>query len=244
MPHDRHSTEVMRVSSAGQRAGRHLGRRPLRGWVIAVALILGFTRTALGMLVWEATEATRNPGPLEESVSASFKFRNTGGKSVEITDVKSNCGCTVAQPDKKIYAPGESGEVTATLNIGSRQGLQVTGITVTTDDGEKPVTLIMKTLIPEVIKIQPTVVWWSRGAAPDPKAINIHVQEGDPVRVVGVESGGDFFDARLEEVAAGKHYRIDLTPSSTSKPATVRLIIKTDYPKDKPRTYQAHVLIK
>ncbi len=239
MPDDISSTDGMRVAPV-----RRHPRGAFYGWEIAVALILGFTQPGWGMLAWEATEATLNPGPLEESVSASFKFKNTGDKSVEISDVKSSCGCTAAQLDKKIYAPGESGEVTAILNIGSRQGLQVTAITVTTNDGEKPVTLIMKTLIPEMIKIRPTVVWWPRGAAPDPKAINIHVQQEYLVRVVGVESGGEGFDVRLEEVVAGRHYRINLTPTSTAEPATVHLNIKTDSPKDKPRTYEAHVLVK
>ncbi|MBE2180963.1 MAG: DUF1573 domain-containing protein [Chthoniobacterales bacterium] len=239
MPDDISSTDGMRFAPgwAHPRGGL------CRGAVVAV-LILGFTQPGWGMLAWEAREASLYPGPLEESASASFRFKNTGDKSVEISDVKSSCGCTAAQSGKRIYAPGESGEVTATLNIGNRQGLQVTAITVTTNDGEKPVTLIMKTLIPEVLRIRPTVVWWPRGAAPDSKAINVLVQQDDPVRVVGVESSGDAFDVRLEEVVAGRHYRVNLTPASTAGPATVRLKIRTDTPKDKPRTYEAHVLVK
>ena len=156
---------------------RECPRVDLRGWTVAMVLILGFAQPGWGMLAWETTEATRRPGPLEESVTTTFQFRNTGDKSVEILDVKSNCGCTTARSDKTVYAPGESGEVTATLNIGSRQGLQVTAITVSTNDGEKPMTLIVKTLIPEVLRIRPTVVVWPKDAPLDPKVINIHVQQ-------------------------------------------------------------------
>ncbi len=40
--------------------------------------------------------------------SCEFKFKNTGQGPLKITNVKSTCGCTVAQLEKKEYAPGES----------------------------------------------------------------------------------------------------------------------------------------
>ena len=45
-----------------------------------------------------------------EKATHKFRFSNTGSETLVITDVRSTCGCTVPELDKKSYEPGESGE--------------------------------------------------------------------------------------------------------------------------------------
>jgi len=46
-----------------------------------------------------------------EQVPHTFIFKNTGDQPLEITKVKSSCGCTAALVDERQIAPGASGEV-------------------------------------------------------------------------------------------------------------------------------------
>lgn len=209
-----------------------------------VLLGFGLAANSYALISWDNTQITQKADPMAESVSATFKFTNIGDHPVEIKDVKPSCGCTTAKLDKKTYAPGESGEITATLNIGNRQGLQSKSITVTTDDDEQPTILMMKTLIPEVVSIQPAFVFWQQGDVPDIKTINIKVGLDEPIHVVKVESDTSTVGVQLEEVQAGKHYRINLYPTSTDELAKARITIKTDYPKDKPKTFYVYAHVK
>jgi hypothetical protein len=46
-----------------------------------------------------------------EKVKHTFNFHFAGHDSLIITDVSVDCGCTVPNLDKYIYAPGESGQI-------------------------------------------------------------------------------------------------------------------------------------
>lgn len=63
-----------------------------------------------------------------------FKFSNTGKKDLEIKDVRSSCGCTVAQPNKKLFKPGESGELKVSFDSKNRSGRTSRTITLVTND--------------------------------------------------------------------------------------------------------------
>jgi len=52
-------------------------------------------------------------GP-NKKVPCEFKFKNAGTGTLVISSIVSTCRCTVPQLEKKEYAPGESGTITAT----------------------------------------------------------------------------------------------------------------------------------
>jgi hypothetical protein len=70
----------------------------------------------------------------EREVAYEFKFRNTGDSNLEIFELKGSCGCTVPALEKKVYAPGESGQIKVIYNPNNRRGKQHTTVTVTTND--------------------------------------------------------------------------------------------------------------
>ncbi|MEZ6242210.1 MAG: DUF1573 domain-containing protein [Phycisphaerales bacterium] len=47
----------------------------------------------------------------DEDVETSFKFTNAGDVDLVIDKLEADCGCTVPELDKWVYAPGESGEI-------------------------------------------------------------------------------------------------------------------------------------
>ncbi len=77
-----------------------------------------------------------------EKVTHVFVISNAGGDLLEIKDVKPSCGCTVAEPDKKSLAPGESTNLVVTFDSKGRYGKQKKIIRVTTNDPENPVIML------------------------------------------------------------------------------------------------------
>ena len=70
--------------------------------------------------VMQFDKTVHNFGRLMEDdppVNCTFTFTNKGTKPVAIYQVLSSCGCTTAGWTKRPVAPGESGEVTATLSL-------------------------------------------------------------------------------------------------------------------------------
>ncbi len=71
-------------------------------------------------------------------VDIEFPFINTSDRTITITNIKASCGCTAAQLEKKVFAPGEGESIRATFNTKGRTGTQHKTITITTDDTANP----------------------------------------------------------------------------------------------------------
>lgn len=70
----------------------------------------------------------------QTKTSGSFQIANNGNAVVTITEVKSNCGCTTALPEKQKLAPGESTKLHVTFDAGFFLGRQEKQIFVHTDE--------------------------------------------------------------------------------------------------------------
>lgn len=89
-----------------------------------------------------------------EIVPFEYHFTNTGTETLIVEKVKSGCRCTVAELDKKEYAPGESGVIKASYNPTFRRGKETKFIDVLSNDGEKAfLKLIMNVEVDPVVKI-------------------------------------------------------------------------------------------
>ena len=210
----------------------------------SILLFLFLSNFAFGLVSWETTQVTQKISPLAKSAEAVFRFENIGGEPVTITEIKSSCGCTTAALDKKTYEPGESGEIVASLNVGSRQGMQRKSIRVKTDDGETT-TLMMRTLIPTVLDIKPGFVFWKQGEDPDMKSIDLKVGSGidEAVKIVSVTPDNEAVQGQLEEIGQG-HFRLNLFTTSTDRPIRTRFKVSTNYPKEKPRSFYVYGYVK
>lgn len=162
----------------------------------------------------------------QESITATYPFANTSDQTVTIVDTKATCGCTVPSLDKKTYAPGESGELTAIFTIGSRQGKQRKLITVTTEsaDGEKAsYELKLEVDIPVPVTFQPRVRFWKMQDAAETQEILVTFHERMPMSLDalahkdGEESRS--FDYEIETVDPGLQYRIKITPRTPHQAA-------------------------
>lgn len=210
----------------------------------ALLMSLTLTGNAFALLKWDTTQVTQKAEPMAESVSAAFRFENIGSETVTIKEIKSSCGCTTAALDQKTYAPGESGEIVAKFNIGSRQGLETKTVTVMTDEGDSPTVLTMKTLIPKILEMQPAFVFWQKDEIPEPKTINLKVGLDAPVKIVSAKSDNSNMSVQLDVVEEGKAYRLTVFPATTDDLLKARITLVTDFPADKPKTYFVFAHVK
>ena len=196
------------------------------------AVFLGALASAQAQLTWEKTEIELHPKAGDAEAVAQFKYENKTAKPINIKNVRSSCGCTVASLKKNDVAPGEKGEVTATFKIGGRTGVQQKTVTVETDDATQPVTnLLLKAVIPESVLIQPTFVFWENGEAPKPKKIT--VTAGNEVKMTKLDaiSSSPDFTTKVDPGSKPGEFVITVTPLDTKKVVSATVTIKPDMPQ-------------
>lgn len=74
-------------------------------------------------------------GKIEQGqrVSYAFKFRNTGGSPLLISNATGSCGCTVPEWPKNPVAPGESGVINVEFNSEGKHDQQIKTVTLITN---------------------------------------------------------------------------------------------------------------
>jgi hypothetical protein len=196
------------------------------------AVLFGLAATSQAQLTWEKTEIELHPKPGDKDAVAVFRYENKGKTPVNIANVRSSCGCTVASLKKNDVQPGEKGELTATFNIGGRTGLQQKTVTVESDDPKQPVlNLLLKAVIAQPLELQPTFVYWQNGEALKPKKIVAKTGKEFAVKNLEVESSSPTFTAQVENGSSPGEFVITVVPTDTSKAANATLTIKGDLPQ-------------
>src|SRR6266571_4336680 len=197
--------------------------------IFAFTLSIIICVTARAELKWDQTSIELHPTAAEKQAIGHFKYQNTGDKPVRFKSVRSSCGCTVAQTQKEEVPPGEKGEITATFKIGGRTGTQVKAVTVETDDPAHAVTVLtLKTVLPEVVEITPSFVYWQGGEAPKPKTVVVRPGKDFPVKELKVTSSNLEFSTKVEQDKATGEFKIDIAPKQTTSPATTILTLQPD----------------
>jgi len=218
-----------------------------------ILFVLGFSLTcslsAPAALTWESKDADLHPSLADKTAVAHFKYKNTGDKPVKITSVHASCGCTTAALKKDVVDPKESGEITATFNIGGRSGVQTKTITVMTDDQpEQPIILTLKATIPQLLAVQPIFLFWSANDELKPKTINVEVGKDSggkefPVTKLNVTSTDKSISTEVKPDADKKGFKIIVKPTEAGRPINAALRIEPDYPKGSAKPYFANLRI-
>ncbi len=204
--------------------------------ILAFTLSITVCFGARGELKFDKTELELHPAPADKQAVGHFTYQNTGKQPVHFKSVKASCGCTTAQSQKDEVPPGEKGEITATFNIGDRTGTQVKTVTVETDDAAKPSTVLtLRTIIPQLLEITPTFVFWNQGEKPDPKAITVKVGKEFTVKHIKVTSSSPDYQTKVEETGKGE-FKIDVQPKETNSITASTLTIQ---PEDSQKVFYA-----
>jgi hypothetical protein len=173
----------------------------------------------------------------EEKVEHNFVVKNAGDEVLNITDVKTTCGCTVAKPSVNSLAPGEETTIGVTFNLKNKQGVQNKKITVLTNDPESPqYYLELKGTALTLIMMEPTMLNFGRIADNEPHSLPITIRttkEGYTFELKDVKiEGAAPIQTVIETVTPGKEYKVVATtnPNLVPGPLTGSIAIATSEP--------------
>lgn len=208
--------------------------------LLIVPIIFCLTTVARAQLKFEQTAVELHPGFTDANAVAHFKYENTGSKPIHIASVQTSCGCTVASLKSNDVAPGDKGEITATLSIGNRTGTQHKTLTVMTDDPTQPQTILtLNAVIPTLLEVQPLFVFWKQDEEMKVKTIMVKATKDSPLKNVTVTSSDPDIMAKVERVEGAKEWKINVLPKEHSKLHNATLTITPDVPKSAPRIFYA-----
>jgi len=213
--------------------------------VLLIVSLLGLLgQAASAALSWETTMVDLHPSITDKTAVAHFKYKNTGDKPVKITSVHASCGCTTAALAKDTVAPNESGEITATFNIGDRSGVQNKTITVMTDQQpEQPTILKLRATIPQLLQVTPVFVFWSANDVLDPKKIHVNVGSDFKVDNLSVSSSDKGISTEVMPGPEKKEFDIVVKPTEAGRPITATLKIEPEMPNGPHKMYFANVRV-
>lgn len=173
-----------------------------------------------------------------EHVNLTYLFRNTGSGPLTITQVKTSCGCTVPELEKKTYMPGESGSMKVTFDPRGRSGTIARNITVFTDSELTPSqTLIVRALVKPVVVLDPQVVPFEavqKGQSAT-KEFKVYGRTDDFKVTRATTTDPDVFDVEVEDMGEAE-YR-----GETLRLSVVRVTVK---PTASPNNHRADITIR
>ena len=193
--------------------------------VAAIALFLSHSvAIAANALSWEQTTIEENADIGQAEVNAYYAFTNTSDSTITITKTSASCGCTIPSLEKDTYAPGESGKLLATFDIGSRVGKQHKEITVETQESgsTQSYKLILNVDIPQLIQLKRRALLWKIGEDASAKDCEIEIHSKHPMTITGVFSKAandaeSNFIFEIVELKPNHQYLLRITPKDTSK---------------------------
>lgn len=183
---------------------------------------------------------TASASPNSGKAVTHFAFTNAGDHPVKITGASTTCGCTAAVAEKRAYAPGERGQIDVSFKTINRHGLYGEPITVKTDDGAETV-LNFRVFVHDVIDLQPELIFWRENEPLTPKIISVKVTDGFNVKQIEASSSTPDVEVRVETVAAGREYRLVITPKVARTRAHVS--VKPAYSAPEPKVFTAFVRV-
>jgi hypothetical protein len=207
--------------------------KPLFALVLAS---LSFVLPVRAGLEFEKTEIAHTAKHSDTEVAKDFKFKVTGGKTIQITDIETYCNCLKAKTkdDKKEFKDGEEGVIETAFLLGVFEGEVAKQVVVRTDDPAQPeITLTVKMTIPQIYKVEPESLRWEVGEEPKSKTMKLTVLDEKEIAVTGLVSSRESMAAEFKVLKKGREYEITLTPKTTAEPMLGVLRVETDAPYDR-----------
>ena len=172
-----------------------------------------------------------------ETVNHTFIIKNIGVSTLNISQVKPACGCTVANISSKVVEPGETSEITANLSLKGKTGRQSKYMTVYSNDptGGGLMRLTMVGTATSELMFTPSSLNFGTLSENQQKTMEVTVKNNAaaPVKVTKVESTNNTTSYEVETVAEGKEYKVKVTNSKFLPAGRFydSITISTDSPK-------------
>lgn len=213
---------------------------------LAAGLLMAIAgaRPAAAQLIWERKSAAVQVKSAEVEVRAAYRFHNAGSYPVEIKSLHPDCTCTTAQLEKRVYAPGEDGQVEIIFTVGQRVGENVNAVQVLTDDPAAASTiLILEVTVRESVQIAPRFLYWRQGEALAAKSARVELAEDEPLRFKEVRCSNPFFQTQMLPKAGNNRFQLIVTPENTNSREIGTVMVVVITPAGTEQTFQATVRV-
>jgi hypothetical protein len=157
------------------------------------------------------------------SVSGNFSFYNAGDAVLEVTNLDTSCGCTVAsvKPDK--LKPGEKGDIFFTLDLINARGPNEKRITVPSNDPQNPkVDLTIKVEVTPIFEFEPQLVFLGEISPGKTARGEVHIKRLDGKKLVltEVEKDKEFITTKIvpDEKSNGQAATVIVEAKPTGAP--------------------------
>lgn len=167
-------------------------RSYFNGLIILSLLLSGFGMSVCSAeLTFPNKKITFEGRTEENSHVVTIPFTNASTEPVTVVDIQTGCGCVTSQLDKRIYAPGEAGEISLTLEYRERTGAIRRKITVAChgegEAGNTSQDIKIEGTVPSPLKLSDLIVNWNAGEPVTTKAISVSIIEGHQIKDLHVE---------------------------------------------------------
>jgi hypothetical protein len=146
-----------------------------------------------------------------QMVTHEFILRNEGDLNLEISNVRSSCGCTVANITSRSVPPGGETKVTAALSLAGRTGMQHKTVTVDSNDPHQPSLLLtLKGEVAVNVKVQPERVLWDRLSATDAASAEVLISASDqqPFIIQSTQPSSTNLEVTVTTVETNMSYKL------------------------------------
>jgi hypothetical protein len=170
-------------------------------------------------------------------VKHDFVFTNTGDQVLEVSGVRTSCGCTTAGQWDKQVEPGHTGKIPIQFNSGGYGGQVHKTVYVTCNDSNQPsVTLNLQGTVWKLFNVIPAYAVFNlqpEAQSNQTQVLKI-VNNGDlPVAVSDPTCGSPAFQLEFKTVQVGKVFELRVTAlvSKISQSLSAPITLKTSSPK-------------
>jgi hypothetical protein len=184
----------------------------------------------------EVRETRKDGGVVEEGTLIPFRFEvaNRGQADLEVTQVKSSCGCAVTKWDR-VIRPGEKGTIEAQMDTIYFRGPVTKHLTLFSNDPARPqVELTITARLLPLVKISPDpavlLTVEDRAATQE---FTLERNGGQPMQIVQVIPNAAYIKAETTPLPGQGRYRLTVTalPEAPLGRSTVSVVVWTDVAK-------------
>lgn len=148
----------------------------------------------------------------DEKASFVLQIKNGGTADLLIHEVTTSCGCTAAQPDRRVIPPGETTAIRVVYDTHGKQGKQTSKVIIRSNDPQKPrVEFPVTGFVKRAVTRDPLggLVIRTLNASPgDSGVVTLENQMPEPMKLELLSNTADFFDLQVVEVAPGLKYQV------------------------------------
>jgi hypothetical protein len=180
----------------------------------------------------------------QQSVAAEVMLTNAGSGPLEITGVNSGCSCTVATPEKRLLAPGESTPLKIVVETRTYQGLVHRNVHVQTSAGELSIPIEVTVSLFKSWQLNPAVIVLppSQKGRAATMAVTLEYTGGDKAGLGKIVSTPAWLEATATS-ADGKVFSINFVkrPEAPAGNHTVKVVVESSDQTEPQLTFNVFV---